>query len=193
MLQTRSFALDDITATGRTVEAYAAVFDVETDISDSQGRYRERIARTAFDQSLANGRLPVVIYNHARTLQGTPSESGSVPIGKCVECRADQRGLLTVTEYANTARADELLELIKAGAITAQSFAGRFVESTPQRRSYQPSDVVTRTRIDIHEYGPTPFPAYPSAEVVGVRSEGELLSESLDLRWRRHKLKHHWR
>ncbi|MDQ1248447.1 MAG: uncharacterized protein QG597_2819, partial [Actinomycetota bacterium] len=44
----RSYALDDITirsGDGRTVEAYAAVFDTSAEIHDRQGHYLERIAR----------------------------------------------------------------------------------------------------------------------------------------------------
>jgi HK97 family phage prohead protease len=194
---TRSFALDDITirsGDGRTVEAYAAVFDTPAEIHDRQGTYLERIARTAFDNTLAERGTSVgCFYNHARNLDGSPSESGSMPIGKPLEIRADSRGLFTVTQYAATPRVDELLELIRLGAITAQSFAGKFVASTPDRTRFSPDKTgnlttVTRTQIDLTEYGPTPSPAYASAEIVGVRSQDLCApARSTQARWLRRR------
>lgn len=192
----RSYALDDITirsGDGRTVEAYAAVFDTPAEIHDRQGHYLERIARSAFDATLAERGTSVgVFYNHGLTISGTPSDSGSLPIGKPLEIRADSRGLFTVTQYAATPRVDELLELIRMGAITAQSFAGKFVASTPDRTRFSPDTsghltTVTRTAIDLTEYGPTPNPAYKAAAIVGVRNDLGAKDESTQLRWLRRK------
>lgn len=177
----RTYALDDIQiragGDGRTVEAYAAVFDSPTDIADRHGQYQEVIAPGAFDRTLGQrGTRFGVFYNHGLTLHGTPSERGSMPIGTPVEVKADARGLWTVTRYNATPLADEALEAIKTGAITGQSFAGRFVKSdrpTP-RGGFRAAedgtlDVVTRTEIALVEYGPTPMPAYEDAAIVGVR------------------------
>ncbi|MCL5459843.1 HK97 family phage prohead protease, partial [Loigolactobacillus coryniformis] len=76
---------------GRTVDAYAAVFNVETTISDQQGRYREQLHPDSFGRSISQrGTKFGVFYNHGMTLHGTPSDSGSVPLGSPVEApRAD--------------------------------------------------------------------------------------------------------
>ena len=179
----RTYALDDIAirsgGDGRTVEAYAAVFDSPTDISDRYGQYSEVIAPTAFARTIdQRGTRFGVFYNHGLTLHGTPSERGSMPIGTPEEVRADARGLWTVTRYNATPLADEALEAIKTGAITGQSFAGRFVKSdrpTP-RGGFRAADdgsltTVTRTEIALVEYGPTPMPAYEDAAIVGVRQQ----------------------
>jgi hypothetical protein len=71
-----------------------------------------------------------------------------------------------------------VLEAIGSGSITGQSFSGRFVQSTPSvpRGGFKPDarsgelTLVTRTEIAMREYGPTPFPAYSDAAIVGVRS-----------------------
>lgn len=177
---TRSFPLDDITirsdGDGRTVVAYAAVFGTPSEIRDRDGHYLEEIARTAFDKSLnERGTRFGVLYNHGATLHGTPSERASVPLGTPLEVRADARGLLTVTRYNRTALADEVLESIRNGDITGQSFSGRMVQSKPGRGPWRASrdgglTTVTRTEIALREYGPTPFPAFEAAEIVGVRS-----------------------
>ncbi|HEX4816694.1 MAG TPA: HK97 family phage prohead protease [Nonomuraea sp.] len=183
---TRAFPLDDISIApggdGRTVTAYAAVFDTPAEIRDRHGHYMESIAATAFDKSLSErGTRFGVFYNHAATLHGTPSERASVPLGTPLEVRADAKGLLTVTRYNRTPLADEVLEAIRNGDITAQSFSGRMIQSKPSKPGqapYRPSRrgelvTVVRTEIALREYGPTPMPAYEPAAILGVRSLAE--------------------
>ncbi|WP_411090797.1 HK97 family phage prohead protease [Streptomyces sp. 049-1] len=187
----RYFPLEDIRVRaggdGRTVEAYAAVFDTPVEIHDQDGDYVEQIDRRAFDRILqqlapAGSRSTWrvgVFYNHGRTLWGTPSERGSMPIGTPMELKTDTRGLLTVTRYNKTELADEVLENIREGAITGQSFTGRFTRSDPMRaprgghRAGRDGRLKTvrRQEIALKEYGPTPFPAYADAAVIGVRAE----------------------
>jgi HK97 family phage prohead protease len=169
---------------GRTVEAFAAVFDQQAEISDHEGHYLEEIDRSAFNRAIdharaSRGGLPgaiKVLYNHGMTIQGTPSERFSVPIGVPVEVRAEARGLLTRTRYSETPLADEILESVRAGSITSQSFTGRIIRSTPQLArgdKYRPRQgeltVVRRTELGFREYGPVLWPAYTGAEILGVR------------------------
>ena len=170
---------------GRTVEAFAAVFEDPAEIQDFEGHYVETIDRAAFnkvlaDVSRARGGLPgsvKVLYNHGMTIQGTPSERFSMPIGVPVDIRAEQRGLLTRTRYNETPLAEEILENIRAGSITSQSFTGRIVRSDPQLRRgdrYRPDSAgnlrtVRRTELGLREYGPVLWPAYTGAEILGVR------------------------
>jgi HK97 family phage prohead protease len=176
---TRSYPLEDIKVRsggdGRTVEAYASVFGTPAEIKDQDGHYHEVIGRNAFDKTIAERGLKFgVFYNHGMTLHGTPSERHSMPIGTPVEVRSDQRGVLTVTKYNRTQLADEVLESIREGAITGQSFSGRMIQSTPGRPPYRARGgevpTVTRTEIAMREYGPTPLPAYEDAGIVGVRA-----------------------
>jgi HK97 family phage prohead protease len=178
----RSFVLDDIKirndGTGRTVEAYAAVFDTSATVSDFEGAgYIEDIARSAFDKTIAErGDRFQVLYNHGLDIYGTPSSDFSKPIGVPIEVRADARGLWTVTRYSSTPLADEILTLIRDGAIREQSFAGRVIRSSvpgPYRRGQR----VSRLEIALREYGPTPFPVYADAAILGVRSAATLADE----------------
>lgn len=176
----RSYPLSDIKirndGDGRTVEAYAAVFKTPAEIRDQDGHYMEEIDPTAFNRTIINRRNKFgVFYNHGLTIHGTPSDRGSVPIGTPVEVHADNVGVRTVTKYNRTALAEEVLEAINSGAITAQSFTGRFLRSTPNRVPRKGAKAgklptVTRMEIDMREYGPTPFPAYAEAMITGVRS-----------------------
>lgn len=179
----RSWVLDDIHilrsadgySDGRTVEAYAAPFGVETEITDSHGHYMEEIARSAFNRTLSHGIDRVgVYYHHGYTLHGTPSDLGSVPIGSPVDIRADNRGLRTVTRYNRSALADSVLEAIRNGDIKGYSFRGRIFRSTPMRvpkvsRGGKLPKII-RTELGLQEYGPTPNPAYQDAGILAMRS-----------------------
>jgi len=186
---TRAYPLDDIhvkPGDGRTVDAYAAVFNVEAEIHDFEGHYVEVNDPGAFDKTISRakstgGYRVGVFYNHGMTIHGTPSERGSMPIGVPLEITVDSKGLRTVTRYSKTPQADELLELINSGAITAQSYTGPILKSNPalsrsQRRrgGYLPTSdgqlqTVRRMELGLIEYGPTPLPAYADAAIMGVR------------------------
>ena len=192
----RSFPLEDIAirsdGEGRTVEAYAAVFNTPAEIHDRDGHYLEQIDPSAFNKAIndaapagsRSGWKTKVVFNHGRDMYGNPAAEYSMPLGTPVEIRADARGLLTVTRYARTRTADDVLELIREGAITAQSFQGRFIRSdlSRPRGGFAPDrdgnlTVVTRQEVSLIEYGPTPFPAYQEAAVVGVRNLARLLDD----------------
>lgn len=180
----RHFPLESIeikrSGDGRTVEAYAAVFDTPTYINDEFGEYEEVIAKTAFNRTLAHGISRIaVFYHHGMTLYGTPSDLGSVPIGHPQDVRVDNKGLFTVTRFNKTDLADSVLEAIRNGDIRGYSFRGAIYQSTPnkmpRRKPGQPMPRVTRTELGLREYGPTPTPAYPDASILAVRSAEALL------------------
>lgn len=188
----RTWALDDIhilrTADGggdgRTVEAYAAVFDTPAEIRDAHGHYNEVIARTAFNRTLEHGIDRVgVFYHHGMTLHGTPSDLGAVPIGSPVAIRADAKGLRTVTRYNRSDLADSVLEAIRNGDIKGYSFRGRIFQSspakTPRARGGQ-LPTVTRTELGLTEYGPTPSPAYTDAGILAMRSTLNEIREAVE-------------
>lgn len=176
----RLWALDDIEirrgGDGRTVEAYAAVFNTPTEIRDQHGHYMEVIDRAAFNRAISHGIDRIgVFYHHGMTLHGTPSDLGSVPIGSPVDVRADGKGLRTVSRFNKSALADSVLEAIRAGDIKGYSFRGRIFQSTPNRPAARTSRVgelstVTRTELGLTEYGPTPTPYYADAGILAVRS-----------------------
>jgi HK97 family phage prohead protease len=186
---TRTFPLEDVSirsgGDGRTVDAYAAVFDQPVKITDGEGTYNERIAPTAFAKTLSdNGTRFQVLFNHGMTVHRTPSERFSMPLGVPLEVTADRRGLFTSTRYNATPLADEVLEGIKSGTIRGQSFSGGFLRSDPPapRGGYRANrsgelQTVTRQEVRMQEYGPTPFPAYPEAGIVGVRAAQGLLGQ----------------
>jgi len=191
----RTFALDGIEIVsrakggdGRTVEAYATPFDAPNEIHDEYGDYNEKIARTAFDRVLGD---PVqvarvqVLYNHALDAYGNSQALLSVPLGKALDIKADGSGLMTITRYNKSELADAVLASIKNGDITSQSFRGPAYESVPARvprvRAGAPLPTVTRTRLGLRDYGPTPAPSHPGAKITVVRSLQEITDDLLGM------------
>lgn len=176
----RSVPLDDLEIKGRTVTAYAAPFDSPSMVYDpnfNPARHLESVARSAFTRALnagAGGRAKV-LFNHGKTIDGTPSDRYSMPVATPVEVRADSRGLLTVSRYLNTELADEILEAIRAEALTAQSWRGPVYQFTER------GGLVELTECGLKEYGPCPFPAYADAEIVSIRSASDLMDAVADL------------
>lgn len=186
----RSFPLEDVSVrtgkTGREVTAYAAVFNTPTEIHDQDGHYNEELDPVVFNRAIsdsapAGGRTNWrvgVFYNHGMTLHGTPSDRHSMPIGVPLEIKPDGRGLLTRTLYHRSDFADEIVEGLESGAIPGYSFSGRFLRSNPliPRGGFRADRggslrTVRRMESTLREYGPTPFPAYKDAAILGVRSD----------------------
>lgn len=192
LLVTRAVLLDDIHiragGTGRDVVAYAAVWNTPAEIVDQEGHYREQNAPDSMTKSIADraGRI-FSVYNHGKTLAGTPSDLHSVPLGKPLEIRADGTGLLTVTRYNKDPEAERILEAIKSGSLTGMSYTGVFLRSDPALRPferYAPDHagdltLVTRQEIAVIEYGPTPIPAFAQAAVIGVRTRQSAERETI--------------
>lgn len=193
---TRAFAIDDAAvqsgrvtcescgqdATGRMVDAYAAVFNEPAEIYDDNGHYIEDIDPTAWNKRLADlqraaagVRAVSVFYHHGKTLYDTPSEVASVPVGHPSAIRADGRGLLTSTHYSRDPFAERILGGILDGNIGGQSFTGRIIRSDPDRvpRARRGGDLprVRRLELGLTEYGPTPLPYYAGAATVAVRAQ----------------------
>ena len=171
---------------GTVVEAYATVFDEAAEIVDQHGHYMEVIDRTAFDDVLRRisrssrgfASAVKVLYNHGKTMEGLPAPEYQVPLGVPVDIRPEARGLLTRTAYDPADPfAERILSKVKSGAITAQSFVGGIMRSSPElqgpgdryRRRGGQLTTVRRMVLGLREYGPVLFPAYTGAEILGVR------------------------
>lgn len=180
----RTFPLEDIeimrSGDGRTVRAYAATFDTPYEVRDYLGHYDEMISRSAFNRTLAHSaREPLVLFNHGRGLDMQPSERWSMPIGKPLEIKADARGLLTVTRYAQTELGDEVLALIRDGIITAQSFQGPIIKRSRGNPGPNGRQVFELQELGLRDYGPAVRAANPTAEILSVRSVD--LAEEFDV------------
>jgi HK97 family phage prohead protease len=186
----RTWALEDITiqrgGNGRTVEAYAAIWDTPAEVRDQHGHYMEIISRGAFDKTIKErGDKPIPVYfNHGMTAAGTPSDAYSVPIGRSLEVRAEGRGLWTLSRYNDGPDSDRVLDAIRNGAITAQSFRGKVYKSTKGTIVRGQLPTITRTELGLAEYGPTASAVYEGAAILALRSQAALatlLTQGYDL------------
>lgn len=179
----RALPLEDIAirsgGDGRTVVAYASVF-TPYEVTDRDGHYEEHINPALFNRALSHGDVSrfQVLFNHGKTIQGTPSERYAMPLGVPLEITPDSRGLLTVTRYSKTALADEVLQLIQDGAIRGMSWSGAWQRSRKAGTSRSTGlPIIERMEATLIEYGPTPFPVTMDAAIVSVRSVSSLLAE----------------
>jgi len=191
ILQTRSvertFVNDDIHVRsdggGRIVQAYAAIFDTQTEVADQDGHYNETLSKGAFTRTLQHkGTNFGVLFNHGRTIDGEPNPAATMPIGVPLVVRSDEKGLYTETRYLDNPLADHVLNAIKEGALRSQSFSGRFqrsVRTYPQGRSDSKLPLITRQEVALREYGPAVFAAYEGAAILGTRSATDLFVRSL--------------
>lgn len=175
----RMVPLDDIEIVrggdGRTVRAYAATFDTPYEVRDQYGHYDEVLNRAAFNRTLSSPhRKFQVLFNHGRNLEGQPSDRYSMPLGTPLEVTPDGKGLLTVTRYAKTPLADEVLELVREGAITSQSFRGAIIRNARAVPGPNGRPVVERLELGLKDYGPAPFAMNTGAEILSVRSQVDM-------------------
>lgn len=175
----RTYSLEDLhvrsDGSGRVVEAYAAAFDVRSEVMDQDGHYNEELTKTSFDRTIQHKGLKFgVLFNHGRTIDGSPNPQATLPIGVPLEVQSDERGVFTATRYLDNPLADWVLSAVKDGAIRAQSFSGRFtksVKSYPDGRGRSVLPLITRQEVDMREYGPAVFAAYEQAAILGTRAE----------------------
>lgn len=166
---------------GRTVTAYAATFGDPYRVFDEwDGEYDEIINRAAFNRTLSQGFAGRVqpLFNHGMTLDMTPSEKWMSPLGVPLDIKAESKGLLTVTRYSKLPHAEEALQLIKDGAITAQSFRGTIFRSMSPRRGISGRQMIERTELGLRDYGPAVFASNNNAAILAVRSQ--VISERLE-------------
>jgi uncharacterized protein len=171
-------SVDDGSSDGRTLEGYAAVFGSPTRISSWEGNFNETIERGAFAKTLTE-RKPVLQFDH-----GKDARTGSVPIGKFVELREDDKGLFVRARLFDNHAVEPIRQAIEGGAIDGMSFRFRVTRDEwrdSRGELIRDADLLdhlmdqdnppsrTIREVELYEAGPVVFPAY-AATSVGVRS-----------------------
>ena len=195
----RSFPLEDIsvrtTRDGRIVDAYLAVFNTPAPIHDQDGDYEEELDPVVFNRAISDARPQGsrtswrvgVFYNHGLTIMGTPSDRHSMPVAVPLDIKTDGHGVRATDRYHRSQFCDEIVEGLESGAIPGYSFSGRFLRSNPliprggfRQRPGAALPKVRRMESTLREYGPTPFPAYADAAVLGIRSDSLMAAMMAD-------------
>jgi hypothetical protein len=156
-------------ADGQTLEGYAAVFNAWTDIRDSLGAYRERIAPGAFKRSIGQ-RTPVLQFDH-----GAHPLIGSLPLGTITTLREDKNGLFVRARLSDNWLVEPFRDAIRDGAVDGMSFRFRVIEDE-WTRDADNKEYRTVKEVELMELGPVVFPAYPQTSVA-VRSLVRVLDD----------------
>lgn len=148
-----------------------AVFNQWTEINSwFEGNFLERIAPTAFDETFrARAGQIRVLYDH-----GSDPQIGNKPLGTPDVLRADKTGAYYEVGLFDATYVNDLKPAIRTGQLGA-SFRFRVTSEewvTPSEPSdWNPAklDERTVTGVELYEFGPVTFPAYPDASA-GLRS-----------------------
>lgn len=147
---------------GRTVHGIVVPWDTPTRVYDSFGptgrpaAYSEAVARGAFPDALASPRRVKLLGHHNKSVN---------PLGRGELFRDDAAGLYAEFYVSRTNAGDEVLQLIRDGALDA--FSVGFVPT----ESKSMGDVYVRTAGRLNETSIVTFAAYPDAVVGGVRAQ----------------------
>ncbi|AFH62258.1 HK97 family phage prohead protease [Paenibacillus caseinilyticus] len=158
-LETR--ALGDEASTGTKITGYAAVYEEFTELRDWWGdRFYERIAKGAFDDTLADGHDIFALKNHDWNLILGRS-------GANLTLESHENGLYFELLPNNSSLGQDMKEDVRSGLIKGCSFGFRIVDQEWEQRD----DDWFRTikKVELQEITLTPIPAY-SSTTAEVRS-----------------------
>lgn len=147
---------------GRTVHGILVPWDTPTRVFDQFGPtgqpapYDEAVARGAFPDAVANPQRVKFLGHHNKRVN---------PLGRGSMIRDDAAGLYGEFYVSKTVAGDEVLELVRDGALDAFSVGFSPVDSVDR------GGVWTRTRGLLNETSIVTFAAYPDALVGGVRAQ----------------------
>jgi uncharacterized protein len=153
---TRTSAADlEIRGDGRTIVGIACPFGVPAQI----GSFRESFRRGAFARSISErGNKIKLLGLH---------DSGAYPIGRSTLLREDTAGLYLEARVSQTIAGDEVLALIRDGALDSLSIGFQ-----PIRDEWSADrTTVVRSEVKLIEISVVTFPAYETAKITAVRGD----------------------
>ncbi len=167
-LLTRVAPVDlEIRGDGRTVAGIAVPFDTPAEIRGGLDRFVEVFRKGAFEKT--------IVERGDRVKALATHDHHSLPLGRATNLREDTAGLYAELRMSKTRDADEVLELVKDGAL--DSFSIGF---SPVRDRWSPDGVrVERLEVGLREISLVAFPVFESARILAVRSARHLLTPPL--------------
>ena len=160
-LEVRTFTLDlETREDGRTLYGMAIPWDTPAQI----GGFVETWKRGAFEGT-DPARVPLLrVHDHE-----------SLPIGRAVSLTDTERGLETELRISKTQAGDEVLELIRDGALRGLSVGFKPIQDRWDNLKTR----VERVKAKLVELSLTAFPAFEQAQIVAVREEEFVREEPL--------------
>jgi HK97 family phage prohead protease len=153
----------EVRSDGRTIVGIAVPFDEETTIAERGRSYVEVFRRGAFARTIAERgaeRVKLLALHDRDTL----------PLGRATALREDPSGLYIEARVSDTRAGDEVLALVRDGALDALSVGFR-----PMRDRWNPERThVERLEVSLAEVSVVPWGAFAGAVITGVRSHRSL-------------------
>lgn len=126
---------------GRTLSGYAAVYDKDSRELAEMGRaFTERIARGAFDATLADGGDVKLYYNHDASMPLARTKSGTLSL------QSDANGLAFEAVIPETTLGNDIVTLMQRGDLTGEMSFGFYVEKDEWNKA-RTERLVTRARL----------------------------------------------
>jgi uncharacterized protein len=151
-------------AEGRTVHARLLRWDEPSMVSDGGPIYEEIWRRGVFSQSIKRslqvGRGWPLMYSHDRNM---------LPIGMVSAIHERSDGPWMTAKISRTSAGDDIVELIRDGAVPGVSVGGTAIKS---RRTKDGQ--VERVEVAVREISMTPFPALIGADELVLRHQNEI-------------------
>lgn len=157
---------------GRTIVGLAVPFDVETYVKDpGTPVYREVFRHGAFAKTIKErSSLVKFLLMH---------DKNKLPLGVAKDLREDASGLYAELRVSKTREGDEILELVKDGALDGLSAGFRPILPGPAAR-ITPNQLVERREVALNEISLVGQAAYLEAKVLALRGIEELANEAVD-------------
>lgn len=143
---------------GRLICGICVPFNQPAEIRSASGSYVETFRPGSFERTIRerSGSIKLLAQHDSR----------SFPVGRAQRLVEDPRGLYGEFRVSRTNAGNELLTLVKDGAVDALSvgFSAQRDQWTPDHRA------VDRLEVKLHEVSAVTFPAYADALISAVRS-----------------------
>ncbi len=152
---------------GRTVVGIAMPFDEPANIVEPSGqRFVETFRRGAFARTIRErGDRVKFLAQHNRQ---------AMPLGRATLLREDTQGLYGEFRVSKTTAGDEVLELVRDGALDGLSVG--FAPLSNGDRWNATRSEVERLEVALREVSAVTFPAFAGAGIAGVRSAVPVLT-----------------
>ena len=150
----------EVRGDGRTLYGVVVPFDTPTRISSRlEGAFTETFRRGAFERTIRErgGKVRLAVLH---------DETTRLPIGRATELREDPAGLVGEFRVSATVQGDEVLALVRDGALDGLSVGFRPIRD----RWSKGRQSVERLEVALSEVSVVASPAYADARIVGVRA-----------------------
>lgn len=141
----------------RTIEGYAVKWEKLSETLGYYRRFKEKIAKNAFDETLKNDSQRALWNHDTNYLLGNTTSN-------TLRLSTDEIGLRFEMDLPNNTWGSDVLESVKRKDVTGVSF-GFAVKGEEWDESDEDQIIRTITKAKLYEISPTPFPAYPDSEV----------------------------